>query len=157
MSLEQSFELLAKSNEALAKSNMAVVESNTRVSDTYERMLEGYNALIEAGGTPVIQPVAGASEAPAARAKPGPKKKDTPAAAAAAAPAAEDDGFGEEGAAATTYSAEDVKNKLMAVKDKFNDKAPALKIINDLGYKAIPDVQQKDYAAVVVACDKLLK
>ena len=52
-------------------------------------------------------------------------------------------------------TADQVKAKLLEVRDAYGDKAPALKIINDLGYNAIPDVKAADYQKVEEICGQI--
>lgn len=164
MSLEESMKALAESNLKLAAAQ------------------EHYAGVIEKFGTLVVaSPGAGTAATPASAAettgKPltaaQKKKAEKEAAEKAAAEKAaaggdgfggDGDGFGDEGGEAggdepevpEKLTGDQVKAKLLEVRDAYGDKAPALKIINDLGYAAIPDVKPADYKKVWIAAEKAI-
>ena len=65
-------------------------------------------------------------------------------------------GGGDEPEVPEKLTGDQVKAKLLEVRDAYGDKAPALKIINDLGYAAIPDVKPADYKKVWIAAEKAI-
>lgn len=164
MSLEQSMIALAESNLKLAAAQ-----------EHYAGVIEKFGSLV------VASPGAGTAATPASAAettgKPltaaQKKKAEKEAAEKAAAEKAaaggdgfggDGDGFGDEGGEAggdepevpEKLTGDQVKAKLLEVRDAYGDKAPALKIINDLGYAAIPDVKPADYKKVWVAAEKAI-
>lgn len=117
----------------------------------YSDVIEKYGVAVEAknsGGD--------ASEKPAARGKPGPKPKPS---AAAEPPDDEDDGLGgeDEGLGEDELTIDDVKAKLVEVRTKTGDKEAALAIMKKYGYAKVGDIKEKDFAAIVKACEKHLK
>lgn len=166
MSLEESMAALAEANKALAASNLKLVESQERVAELYEGMTEAYNNCVANGGEgQVVKLPAAASAAKADAAtstgkKPGRPKKD--AKKDDAPPAddgmGEDDGFGDDGDDATpALDFDTVKAELLKVRDKFGDKSHALAIIKEFGYSALPDIQEKDFAAIYKKAQAKLK
>jgi hypothetical protein len=156
MSLEASMSALAEANLALAQA----LTGYAAVIDKYALKIEavgGNVAAAAAAETPPATPTAPAKKTPA---------KKTAATKTEPPPAADDGGFGDDGFGGageeTTVdvpaklTGDQVKAKLLEVRDAYGDKAPALKIINDLGYNAIPDVKPADFAAVWVACEKAI-
>ena len=161
MSLEESMKALAESNLKLAAAQ-----------EHYAGVIEKFGSLV------VASPGAGTAATPAAAAettgKPltaaQKKKAEKEAAEKAAAGGGGDgfggdgDGFGDEGGEAggdepevpEKLTGDQVKAKLLEVRDAYGDKAPALKIINDLGYAAIPDVKPADYKKVWIAAEKAI-
>ena len=154
MSLENSMEKLAASNERLAAS-----------LDKYADTVERYGLKLDAENVGKVK--VGDDTKPAKETKP---EKETAAQkkarekAEAAAKVKEDDGFGDEedededeDEVPSELNADIIKAKLFEVKDAYGDKAVALKVIQDLGYTAIPDVKAKDYEKVYRACLVALK
>lgn len=164
MSLEESMKALAESNLKLAAAQ-----------EHYAGVIEKFGSLV------VASPGAGTAATPASAAettgKPltaaQKKKAEKEAAEKAAAEKAaaggdgfggDGDGFGDEGGEAggdepevpEKLTGDQVKAKLLEVRDAYGDKAPALKIINDLGYAAIPDVKPADYKKVWIAAEKAI-
>ena len=148
MSLEDSMKTLAESNLKLAAA-----------MDNYAATIEKFGSMV------VAQPGVAAEPSP----EPEPAEKPAPAAKKAAAKKAEpeakadddagfgeDDGFDGEAEVPEKLTGDQVKAKLLEVRDAYGDKAPALKIINDLGYNAIPDVKAADYQKVWAACEKAI-
>lgn len=144
---------LEKSMAALAAANLVLAEAMTKYAatiDKYGLKIAGAN-----GDAP-------AAEKPKAT---GRGRKTEPAATPPADDGlgGDDDGFGNEGAgdgepsAPDKLTADQVKAKLLEVRDAFGDKAPALKIINGFGYNAIPDVKPADFKKVWIECEKALK
>lgn len=158
MSLEKSMQELAESNLKLAEAQNALADAQNSVAGQYQEMI----AFFAANGTP---------EKPAAASKPDKaekgetvaqrKKREAAEAKAAAEAAAQgDDGFGDDEGGEETETAltmDDVKKKLFEVKDKFGDKSYALEIIAEYGYKALPDIQEKDFDAIYADAEKALK
>lgn len=152
MSLEDSMKTLAESNLKLAAA-----------MDSYAATIEKFGSMVVA--QPGDAPAAATEKAAPAEKAPATKGKGRGKAATKAEPettgddgAAEGDGFGDEGAAEVPdkLTADQVKAKLLEVRDAYGDKAPALKIINDLGYNAIPDVKPADFQKVWAACEKAI-
>lgn len=152
MSLEESMKTLAESNNKLAESHNKLAAAMTH----YAEVIQEHSRLVAVSGgeEPAKAPAAAASKPTAAKGKgkgkaadPEPKNND-------------DDGFGDEGGDESEIpdkiTADQIKAKLIAVKDAYGDKAPALAIIQKLGYEAIPDVKPADYKKVWIACDKAL-
>lgn len=155
---------------ALEDAMLKLAESNLKLADAQTH----YAGIIEKFGTMVVQANGGDDGEAAATAatddkpakKAAAKKATKKAAAKKAAETADDfggDGFGgdDEGSdgeadVPAKLTADQIKAKLLEVRDAYGDKAPALKIINDLGYSAIPDVKPADYAAVWKACEKAI-
>ena len=157
MSLEESMLKLAESNLKLAAAQ-----------EHYAGVIEKFgNLVVASAGAPAADPTATATSGKAEAAKgkaakgkaakgkadPEPETKDD-------ASFGDDDGFGgDEGGeseAPEDLTADQVKAKLLEVRDAYGDKAPALKIINDLGYSAIPDVKKADFKKVWAACEKAI-
>lgn len=154
MSLEDSMKTLAESNLKLAAA-----------MDSYAATIEKFGSMVVAqpGDAPAAatEKAAPAEKAPAkkAAAKKAAAKKAEPETQADDAGLGDDDGFGGEGGEAEVpekLTGDQVKAKLLEVRDAYGDKAPALKIINDLGYNAIPDVKAADYQKVWAACEKAI-
>lgn len=146
---------LEESIKALAESNVALAKAQTYYADTINKFgLKINEANGEAGATPgkSTEKATEKAETPAQR------KKREAAEAAEAAKGKDSDGFDDEPEQATeALTADDVKKKLFEVKDAAGDKQPALDIIGEYGYKAIPEVKEKDYAKVVKDCNTWLK
>ena len=157
MSLEESMKALAESNLKLAAAQ-----------EHYAGVIEKFGSLVVASAGDAAPATAAASTktdaAPATAGKgkgKGGKGKTEPAAETKTDDAGfgDYDGFGDEGGEAEVpddLTADQVKAKLLEVRDAYGDKAPALKIINDLGYSAIPDVKPADFKKVWIACDKAI-
>ena len=150
MSLEDSMQTLAESNLKLAAA-----------MDNYAAAIEKFGSMAVA--QPGDAPAAATEKAAPAEKAPATKGKGRGKAAAKAEPETkaddDDDGFGGEGGEAEVpekLTGDQVKAKLLEVRDAYGDKAPALKIINDLGYNAIPDVKAADYQKVWAACEKAI-
>ena len=150
MSLEESMKELAESNLKLAKS-----------FDRYADVIQKFGLKIEndnAGKTPAGD--AEPEEKPAGKAA----GKGKPAGKAAGKPAAgkgDDDGFGDEeekpAGKAKKLTHDDVKAKLLEIRDAAEDKEPALAIIREYGYDSIPTIKEKDYAAIFADAEKWLE
>lgn len=154
MSLEDSMKTLAESNLKLAEA-----------MDNYAGIIEKFGSMVVA--QPGDAPAAATEKAAPAEKAPATKGKGRGKAATKAEPETkaddagfgDDDGFGGEGGEAEVpekLTGDQVKAKLLEVRDAYGDKAPALKIINDLGYNAIPDVKAADYQKVWAACEKAI-
>lgn len=166
MSFEESLKTLADSNLRLAaamdkyadtitKFGLKVEEANTGAAEEatdeetarlqYEDRKK--NAMLSAGS-------AGEEKKPRGRpAKAKPEPTPEPEVEE------EDDGFGDDDDEVEEdkpLTAEVIKNELKAVRDAAG-KDKALAIIQKLGYKAIPEIKEKDYKAVHDACQKILK
>ena len=161
MSLEDSMKALAESNLKLAAAQ-----------EHYAGVIEKFGSLVVASAGDAAPAAAAASTkadaAPATTGKgkgKGGKGKAEPAAETKTDDAGfgDDDGFGGDDAGGEgeaegpeKLTGDQVKAKLLEVRDAYGDKAPALKIINDLGYNAIPDVKAADYQKVWAACEKAI-
>lgn len=158
MSLEESMKALAESNLKLAAAQ-----------EHYAGVIEKFGSLVVASAgdsAPAAAASAKTDAAPATTGKgkgKGGKGKAEPAAETKTDDAGfgDDDGFGGDDAGGEAevpddLTADQVKAKLLEVRDAYGDKAPALKIINDLGYSAIPDVKKADFKKVWIACDKAI-
>ena len=153
MSLEDSMKTLAESNLKLAAA-----------MDNYAATIEKFGSMVVA--QPGDAPAAATEKAAPAEKAPATKGKGRGKAATKAEPEAkaddddagfgEDDGFDGEAEVPEKLTGDQVKAKLLEVRDAYGDKAPALKIINDLGYNAIPDVKAADYQKVWAACEKAI-
>ena len=156
MSLEESMKALAESNLKLAAAQ-----------EHYAGVIEKFGSLV------VASPGAAAADTPtkteaagkpltAAQKKKAEKEAADKAAAGGDGGFGDDDGFGNEGAGGDEpevpekLTSDQVKAKLLEVRDAYGDKAPALKIINDLGYSAIPDVKPADFKKVWIASEKAI-
>ncbi len=149
MSLEKSMELLAESNTKLAEAQSKLAEAQQAVAAKYDEMI----AFVAGQG--------GAKEAPE---KEAPEKEEKKAPAKKAAKRGrpkkeekeEDDGFGE-GDEQEEITFDQVKAQLLAVRDAHGgDKAPAVALLKDHGYRAIPEIQEKDYRSIYDAAQKLI-
>lgn len=165
MSLEESMKALAESNLKLAAAQ-----------EHYAGVIEKFGSLVVASpgaGTAAATPAAAAETTGKPLTAAQKKKAEKEAAEKAAADKAaaggdgfggDGDGFGDEGGEAggdepevpEKLTGDQVKAKLLEVRDAYGDKAPALKIINDLGYAAIPDVKPADYKKVWIAAEKAI-
>lgn len=159
MSLEQSMLALAESNLKLA----AAQEHYASVIEKFGSLAVATNGEAATAAPPAKEPAAakGGKGAKGGKAA----AKTEPAADAAAAGdgfGGDDDGFGggeaggDEPEVPEKLTGDQVKAKLLEVRDAYGDKAPALKIINDLGYAAIPDVKPADYKKVWIAAEKAI-
>lgn len=160
MSLEDSMKALAESNLKLAAAQ-----------ERYAGVIEKFGSLVvasagegAAAATPTKTDAAPATGKGKGKAATG-KGKSEPAADTTKADDGgfgDDDGFGNEGAGGDEpevpekLTSDQVKAKLLEVRDAYGDKAPALKIINDLGYSAIPDVKPADFKKVWIASEKAI-
>ena len=155
MSLEESMKALAESNLKLAAAQ-----------EHYAGVIEKFGSLVvaSAGDGAAAATPAKTDAAPAAKGgkgSKGGKGKTDPAPETKNDDAGfgDDDGFGGEDGEPEVpekLTADQVKAKLLEVRDAYGDKAPALKIINDLGYSAIPDVKPADFKKVWTACEKAI-
>lgn len=156
-----SLRALADSNHALAESNIKLAASFDRYADTLERYAGKVVSLAtgEDIGTTAAPEKPKAAEAEKPKAGRGrPKKEDAPPPAADANDGFGDDGFGDEGNEATpALDFDAVKAKLFEVRDKFGDKGKALEIIGKFGYKALPEIQEKDFGKIYAEAEKMLK
>ena len=146
MSLEDSMKTLAESNLKLAAA-----------MDNYAATIEKFGSMVVA--QPGDAPAAATEKAAPAEKAPATKGKGRGKAATKAdddAGFSDDDGFDGEAEVPEKLTGDQVKAKLLEVRDAYGDKAPALKIINDLGYNAIPDVKAADYQKVWAACEKAI-
>lgn len=145
MSLEKSMELLAESNIKLAEAQQAVAAK-------YDEMI-AFFAANKDGAAPAAKkadeeekPAKPATKKAAKRGRP--KKEEKPA---------DDDGFGEGDDAQEEITFDQVKAQLLAVRDAHGgDKAPAVALLKDHGYRAIPEIQEKDYRSIYDAAQKLI-
>lgn len=141
MSLEESMNALAESNLKLA----AAMSHYAGVMDKYGAKVIGANNGDE--------PAAATQAAAAEPKKPGRPKKDEPKPAG-------DDGFGEaeaKSAAPAKITADQMKAKLLEVRDAHGDKQPALDIIGKYGYQGIPDVKPADYQKIWADCEESIE
>lgn len=153
MSLEESMKALAESNLKLAAAQ-----------EHYAGVIEKFGSLVVASAGDGAATPTKADAAPATskggKGKGGKGKTDpAPEAKNDDAGFGDDDGFGGEDGEPEVpekLTADQVKAKLLEVRDAYGDKAPALKIINDLGYSAIPDVKPADFKKVWTACEKAI-
>lgn len=164
MSLEESMKALAESNLKLAAAQ-----------ERYAGVIEKFGSLVVAnpgaGTASAAAPAAETTGKPLTAAQKKKAEKEAAEKAAAEKAAAggdgfggDGDGFGDEGGDAggdepevpEKLTGDQVKAKLLEVRDAYGDKAPALKIINDLGYAAIPDVKPADYKKVWIAAEKAI-
>lgn len=159
MSLEESIKALAESNLKLA----AAQEHYASVIEKFGSLAVATSGEAATAATPAKEPAAakGGKGAKGGKAA----AKTEPAADAAAAGdgfGGDDDGFGggggdgDEPEVPEKLTGDQVKAKLLEARDAYGDKAPALKIINDLGYAAIPDVKPADYKKVWIAAEKAI-
>ena len=159
MSLEDSMKALAESNLKLA----AAQEHYAGVIEKFGSLVVATNGEAATVATPAKEPAAKGGKA-------GGKGKGSTKADPAPDASAAGDGFGGDDAGGDGFGGDDagepevpekltgdqVKAKLLEVRDAYGDKAPALKIINDLGYAAIPDVKPADYKKVWIAAEKAI-
>lgn len=160
MSLEDSMKALAESNLKLAAAQ-----------EHYASVIQKFGSLVvasagdgAAAATPTKTDAATTKPLTAAQKKKAEKEAAERAAAEATGADAgfgDDDGFGNEGGGdepevPEKLTSDQVKAKLLEVRDAYGDKAPALKIINDLGYSAIPDVKPADFKKVWIASEKAI-
>ena len=148
MSLEKSMELLAESNIKLAEAQTKLAEAQQAVAAKDDGLIAPAAAEKGDAATPEKdEPEEATKKAPAKKAaKRGrPKKEEAKS---------EDDGFGDEDEAVTF---DQVKAQLLAVRDAHGgDKAPAVALLKDHGYRAIPEIQEKDYRSIFDAAQKLI-
>lgn len=140
MSLEESMKELAESNLTLAKS-----------LSRYAEVVEKYGLKIESANNGGAEPEGKPEKAPKEEKQtPAQKKAAEKAAAAAKAAKDDDDGFDAPAPAkkAKKLTHDDVKAKLLEIRDAAGDKQPALDLIGEHGYSAIPDIQEKDFDAI---------
>ncbi len=143
MSLEESMKELAASNRELAAAQTH-----------YASVIERFGLKIESSNEGKTAPAAASDEKPA-KGKPGRKPKVEPA----ETQTDDDDGVGDDDGGSDVpdnLTAADVKAKLLEVKDAHGDKKFALDILKEYGYKAIGEVQPKDFKAVYADCVKSL-
>lgn len=167
MSLEESMAALAEANKALAESNLKLVESQERVAGLYEAQIEAYNNCVANGGVLVQTPApakadtttkADTGKKPGRPAGSGKKKEDPPADKDDGLGDGDgDDGFGDGDETTPALDFDTVKAELLKVRDKFGDKSHALAIIKEFGYSALPDIQEKDFAAIYKKAQAKLK
>lgn len=146
MSLEKSMELLAESNTKLAEAQSKLAAAQLAIAAKYDEMI----ASVAGQGGEKEAPEKEEKKAPAKKAaKRGrPKKEEAKA---------EDDGFGEGDDAQEEITFDQVKAQLLAVRDAHGgDKAPAVALLKDHGYRAIPEIQEKDYRSIYDAAQKLI-
>lgn len=146
MSLEDSMKALADSNLELA----AAMKGYTKA------IVENAKLVVTSGGDAAPEkPTTGKTTTTKGKGK---GKGETPPPGDGLGD--EDDGFADGGSSASNVpkkiTADQIKAKLLEVRDAYGDKAPALKIIQDLGYAAIPDVKPADYEKVWIACDEAI-
>lgn len=155
MSLEKSMQELAESNLKLAEAQNALADAQNSVAGQYQEMI----AFFAANGTPE-KPAAASKPDKAEKGETAAQRKKREAAEAKAKEEEVNDGFGDDEGGEETETAltmDDVKKKLFEVKDKFGDKSYALEIIAEYGYKALPDIQEKDFDAIYADAEKALK
>lgn len=146
MSLEESMKELAESNLTLAKSLSRYAE----VVEKYGLKIESANS--GGGAEPEGKPEKALKEEKQTAAQ---KKA---AAAAAAKAGKDDDGFDDKPSKKTKkLTHDDVKAKLLEIRDAAGDKQPALDLIGEHGYSAIPDIQEKDFDAIFADATKWLE
>ena len=148
MSLEDSMKELADSNRELA----AAMKGYTKAITENARLVVTGAAEPAEAATPAKAPPAKSTPAKGK----GKGKTETPPDDGLGG---DDDGFADGGSNADVpkkITADMVKAKLLEVRDAYGDKAPALKIIQDLGYAAIPDVKPADFEKVWIACDEAI-
>lgn len=169
MSFEDSIKALTASNEALAKANMKIAEANETLAAAqteYADMLRTSIGL--ASGTAIEGVGKGAGDGgtkPLTAAQKKAAEKKAAEEAAAKKPEVDDfgdpivDEFGDTDADAVPdkLDGDMVKAKLLEVRDAYGDKAPALNVIKEFGYNAIPDVKPADYEKVYKAACKAIK
>jgi hypothetical protein len=151
MSIDSSIEAVVASNNTLAEANLTLAKALTYYADTVNK----FGLKIEKGNEGRAPVAEQEEEAPVAEKKPRgrPKKEAEPAPEVEE----EDDGFGDEDEGEDdAVDFEKVKGALKALRDA-GQKDKALKIMNDKGYKTIPDIKEKDFKAIYDACQKLLK
>lgn len=66
----------------------------------------------------------------------------------------DDDGLG--GEEEPTYTIDDVKGKLVALRNQTGDKDASLKIMKEFGYAKVGDIKEKDFAKIIAKVDKML-
>lgn len=144
MSFEESLKALADSNLRLAAA-----------MDKYADTITKFGLKVEEANTGKAEETE--EEAPVAEKKPrGRPAKAKPEPTPEPEVEDEDDGFGEEEEEEAAIDFAAVKQALKDVAAKVG-KEKALKIMHDRGYKAIPEIKEKDYKAVYDAAQKLLK
>ena len=129
MSMEESMKALAESNNNLAESQNKLADTMGRYADVIER-----NAalVVTNGGQLVEKPKADAEPEKKPRGKA--KAEDKP----------KDDDLGK----APKLTEDEVKGKLLELRDLHDDKAPALKILGEYGYESFNDLKPADFQAV---------
>lgn len=138
MSLEESMKELAESNLTLAKS-----------LSRYAEVVEKYGLKIESANNGGAEPEGKPEKAPKEEKQTPAQKKAAEKAAAAAKAGKDDDGFDDKPPKKTKkLTHDDVKAKLLEIRDAAGDKQPALDLIGEHGYSAIPDIQEKDFDAI---------
>lgn len=151
MSIEEALKENAAASLELAKAMRFYAETINK----YGLKIEQANTGEEPAASTTSKTTTGARETAAQKKA----REKAEAAAAAAAEEGDDDGFGSaepEGDEEPELTADTVKAILLQVRDKHEDKGPALAIIAKFGYKAIPDIKPKDYAAIYKAAEKEL-
>lgn len=134
-----------------AMNNLA--SAMNRYADVIEK--HGSTTLLKAVGDSATASTSDASksaEGTAVKGKGGRPKKDEPK-----PDAGDDDGFGGGGSASSVpdkITADQMKAKLLEVRDAHGDKQPALDIIGKYGYAAIPDIKAADYKKIWADCDE---
>lgn len=154
MSLEDSMKDLADSNRELA----------TALS-TYAKVVEKYGLKLETDNsgkaTVAEQEKGGKAEKPEKAEKPKTAAQKKADEKAAAAKKDDDDGFGDEEDKAPKrkkpLTHDDVKAKLLEIRDAADSKEPALELIGEFGYDSIPTIKEKDYEGIYAAAEKWLE
>ena len=168
MSFEESLKNLTESNKRLAESNVKIAEANEQLGVAMTEYAGMLRSSIAAATGEALSAVGGAAASESAPKKQTAAEKKAAAEVAAAKKAAEDaaaggDGFGDDGFGAGEDAVPDkldgdmVKAKLLEVRDAYGDKVPALRVIKEFGYNAIPDVKPADYEEVYKAACKAIK
>lgn len=131
MSIEKAMEAVAASNEALAASN----DRLAKAMDNYAGVIEKNAALVVSnGGQLAEKPKTEAAAAePEKRTRGKAKTED----------AKKDDDLGK-----AKLTEDEVKGKLLELRDLHDDKAPALKILGEYGYESFNDLKPADFQAV---------
>lgn len=135
-------------------------------ADMIHQMEEVAGRKFEIPGTParvvtdavVVEEVKGPRKPRAAKESPTPPSEPAASPTAEAAPAPAPSTAPDNAAASATPTKEQVRAKLAQVAELDGGKglAEATKIVNAAGYQKVGSIEEKDYAAIIAACDARL-
>jgi hypothetical protein len=148
--IEESITDFAKSLTTLAKALDSVSDKMQMSVESHERLADRYEQLLAVQGTSPAPP---ADEKP--KGKPGrpPKAKEAPP----PVEEEEDDGLGDDAPAASTLTRDDVKAKLVELREVTEDKLAPRKVMEKFGASNVAEIKDEDFQGVYDAAVKAIK